>query len=95
MEDSVFSLYLAYEYYLFENVVYVLNRTMRNTGIQNSWLNEEENKVDDYKYLKYLWWGSLNNFEGLYLSEECKWHTVTFPFQNKFSQDFRLTNDLC
>jgi len=57
MEDSRFSLYLASEFYLFEKVVYALNRIMRNTGIENSCLNEEENKVLDNKYLKYLWWG--------------------------------------
>jgi len=50
-------LYLASEFYLFEKVVYALNRIMRNTGIENSCLNEEENKVLDNKYLKYLWWG--------------------------------------
>lgn len=64
---------------------------MRNTGIENSCVNEEENKVDDNKHLKYLWWGWLNNLEGLYLKEDCKWHTVTFPFQNKSSQGFQLT----
>ena len=45
------------ECYLFDKVVYALDRIMRNTGIANSCLNEEENKGDDNKYLKYLWWG--------------------------------------
>lgn len=58
MEDGRFSLYLSYECYLFEKAVYGLNRIMRNTGTENSWLKEEGNKVvDDNKYLKYLWWG--------------------------------------
>lgn len=78
----------------FEKVVSALNRIMRNTGVENSCLNEEENKVDDNKCLKYLWWGWLNNLEEVYLKEESKWHAVTFPFQNKSSQDFQLTNDL-
>lgn len=68
---------------------------MRNTGTESSCLNQEENEVDHNKYLKYLWWGWINNLKGLDLKEECKWHAVTLPFRNKSSQDFWWTNDLC
>lgn len=45
---------------------------MRNTGTEHSYLNQEENEVDDSKYLIYLWWGWINNLKGLDLKEECK-----------------------
>lgn len=50
------SLYLACQCYLsFWKVVCALNRILGNTGTEYSCLNQEENEVDDNKYLKYLW----------------------------------------
>lgn len=63
----------------FWKVVCNLNRIMGNTGTEYSCLNQEENEVDDNKYLKYLWWGWINNFKGFDLKGECKWHAVTVP----------------